>query len=496
VIEWTYHLLCRETQVEEEPQCFILASMFDEHMPTFRATNEFIARKDWAGSFTCLYMDAEPSEKQEVRGDARIFTYSGGPYIPAKYTGFPYENNYLNPQVVCSGDGPGWPEVARDSMKRNFGDGGVEEELPTPLAVILGQTDSKAESLERAFYWVRDKIKYASLKSGHKHIGRSARAQEIVKVGTGDCKDKTYLLGLVCDKLEIPYDIVAISTSQGVLIENHPADQFDHVFLRAKLDSGWVYLDAASVISPFGNVPAWCQGMKALLLDDAGTIIEIPADRPSDNLLQITETFRVRSGTWLEGEFEFWANGHLGRVMDDRWKSYSMAMDDPVQAAQEALRLYLPSALVLESTKLSDASTSRDFKVTGKHRRCPLVALEKNTTNIGRLTWELPSLPISYWRGLQIDRLFAVDFPMEANLQVNLGGEIRRSVRDLSRLDRLTNDISRIEETVTEGNDAIEIRRSVTFEKKIIEGELVREVPATLEHIEQALQFVISLDAS
>jgi hypothetical protein len=85
---------------------------------------------------------------------------------------------------------------------------------------------------------------------------------------------------------------------------------------------------------------------------------------------------------------------------------------------------------------------------------------------------------------------------MEANLQVNLGGEIRRSVRDLSRLDRLTNDISRIEETVTEGNDAIEIRRSVTFEKKMIEGELVREVPATLEHIEQALQFVISLDAS
>jgi hypothetical protein len=150
----------------------------------------------------------------------------------------------------------------------------------------------------------------------------------------------------------------------------------------------------------------------------------------------------------------------------------------------------------MESTKSSDTSTANEFRVSGNHRRCPLVSLDKRQMDIGRLSWELPSLPISYWRGLQIDKLFVVDFPMEARLRVNLLGEVRRAVHDLSRIDRLENDISEITERIAEEPDSIGVQRTIVFKRKIMGADLIPEVPPTLERIEQALQFVLSLDES
>jgi hypothetical protein len=439
-------------------------------------------------------MDEQPREVEKNISGVRFHAVTGGPYIPRKHTGFPYENNYLNPLVVCSGDGPNWADIAQDALERNFGDNDFDDEIPTALSIVMNEGDGPDESLEKAFYWIRDKLKYAALSSAHRHIGREARAVEIVKAGTGDCKDKTYLLSLVCRKLDIPNDIVAVSTSQGYLVEEHPADQFDHVFLRAKLESGWVYLDAASALSTFGNAPAWCQGMKVLVLDEGGSVIRIPVDDPSANHLRITETFHAREGTWLEGAFEMRATGHLGRLMDDRWKSYSLAMSDPIQAAQEALRLYFPFVLVTEAAKLSDTSSSGEFRVSGKHRRGPLVSLGKKHMDIGRLSWELPSLPISYWRGLQIDKLFVVDFPMQADLDVRILGELRRSVNDISHVEPLANDIADVTQRMTEESDSIGFQRTIIFKKKYIQDELLVESTPTLERIEQALQSVISFD--
>jgi hypothetical protein len=180
--------------------------------------------------------------------------------------------------------------------------------------------------------------------------------------------------------------------------------------------------------------------------------------------------------------------------MDDRWKSYSLAMSDPIQAAQEALRLYFPFVLVTEAAKLSDTSSSGEFRVSGKHRRGPLVSLGKKHMDIGRLSWELPSLPISYWRGLQIDKLFVVDFPMQADLDVRILGELRRSVNDISHVEPLANDIADVTQRMTEESDSIGFQRTIIFKKKYIQDELLVESTPTLERIEHALQSVISFD--
>ena len=292
--------------------------------------------------------------------------------------------------------------------------------------------------------------------------------------------------------MKVPYQYVAVSTKTGMILDDLPAHQFNHVFIRAEVDGDWVYMDAASSISPFGSAPAWCQGTQAMVLDGTGTIITIPSDRPSQNALTVSETFTGMEDGWLAGRFAFEATGHTARQVSERWKVISLSFNDSRQAAQEGLRNYVPHAMVTDHKFDSDTGSSNLFRVTGSHRRCPLISLEKNPRRIGRLTWEVPTLPIHYWRMLEIGRLFSVEFPIRIDLYVRLEGEAFLALEDMSRAPEVENGVCRIEETISEYSDAVRIHRSIVFKKKFIQGAEVELVPHTLEEIEKALQLVMA----
>ena len=78
---------------------------------------------------------------------------------------------------------------------------------------------------------------------------------------------------------------------------------------------------------------------------------------------------------------------------------------------------------------------------------------------------------------------------------LRIEGDVRRAVDDVSRTPPLHNAIARVTEDVVEEPDALEIRRTMTLEQKIIRGAATKLVPPSLEHFEKALNMVIACRA-
>lgn len=494
LIDWCYHLLVRDRGINGKPHTFFLTGLFDGWIPTFKGRVEISAPVELPSRCAVRNSDCEVSRR--VANGVETMVFEDKKFVPARRTGFVFENHYLNPMVICASDDIAWRDVVPTIRAQIYGTSPVEEELPEPLATLVDGIENKESALEHAFYWVRDTLKYATIRSGVRNIGREDRARRIIESGVGNCNDKSYLLALVCKSLGLPHELVSISTKNGILIEDMPADQFDHVFVRVKPNDHWVYLDAASQESTYGSAPAWCQGMQVLVIENEGYVTTIPIDPPDVNSMEVSEVFdRVHAGR-VHGSFDFRAHGQCAQFVDERWKRISLNMDDQQQAGQEALREYLPSSAVQTYSQAADTSSRSEFQVSGLHSRGPLVALGKSDKVIVTLVWDVPFLPMTYWRTLQLNRLFVVIFSTTVTLEARLEGDLYRCVEDVSRVRTLDNPVCKIEDDVLDDGSALSVRRTIVFKQKYTRGEEVILVPEALERIEEALQLVISIDAA
>ena len=193
VIEWSHDLANRDQVIRDNHRYFVFSSLYDEHHPTFRARCRFVAPEDMNVRITTRNFETAPEESREVVSDRLFYEVRGDRFVPAKYSGMPYENNYLNPLVACSSRDLTWAEVSDEAGEVNFGVVNLDEPVPDSILAAMGEDQDSTVALERAYYWTRDKLKYASLESGNLRVGQKGQATEIVKAGTADCKEKSYL---------------------------------------------------------------------------------------------------------------------------------------------------------------------------------------------------------------------------------------------------------------------------------------------------------------
>jgi hypothetical protein len=172
----------------------------------------------------------------------------------------------------------------------------------------------------------------------------------------------------------------------------------------------------------------------------------------------------------------------------------SLMFDASTHAAGEALRHYLPASFVAEYSRKADTSASGVFQVEGRHSRGPLVTLGRHERVICTLSWDVPFLPIAYWRTLQSDRLFVVELPTKVSLVLRLEGDMLRSLRDVSSIHGMNNAVGSVEEEVVESPDAMTIRRTIVLPKRLIRGDEIGLVPESFERIEKAMQLVLVSD--
>jgi len=486
IVEWNYSVLCRNNP--DKSGIFLLTDINHPHFPTFRSSIVF---ETPPGFDLILSTKEDPLENPEkIIGDDGKTRYElkDSEYIPAKNTGFYYENNYLNPVYACGSVSNTWESISNKLRNEVLGEHFQKDELPEPLDMIVHDKNSVENILEQSFYWIRDKIKYASLPSGVQQIGKMGRARGIIEAGMGNCNDKSYLLCLVCKNLNIPFEVIAVSYGEGVIFKGLPADQFDHVFIRARPADRWLYLDAASSYSVFGNSPMYLQGLDALFISEKGSLGRIAEDAPDTNRIEISEVINNFSDGWIETDLNIRSLGHLARGLDETLKSVSLSFEDQNQAAQEALRDYLPSIIVTKFEKTRNTANSNFCDLSCQGKRCPVISFgDKSAANF---RWGMPSLPMPLWRAFINENLFVYSFPHTVSLSLTFKGDILDSLSDISNTASFSGDICDIEEVREKEPDFFRISRTITLREKYVRSDRMKYFPQIMENIEQALQIL------
>ncbi|MBU1319738.1 MAG: DUF3857 and transglutaminase domain-containing protein [candidate division Zixibacteria bacterium] len=491
IVEMSHVILCKEGAPAKEGQhtATVIANLNHEFHPTLLGQVEFAAPADWSLSFRIVNESDNVEREDSLDNSRQRVCFNSRNYIPAGNIGFPYQDSFLNPIIACGTSDETWENVASRIIQHNLGSDNSEDELPTVLTEIIDASADEASALERSFYWIRDGLKYGSIGSALKNIGATGRAKAIVEAGIADCKDKSYLLNLVCKRLGLPSNYVFVSGERGLIFEDLPSDQFDHVFVKVLLNDKWIYLDAADRYAPFASAPSRYQGLKGLEVGETCEIRLIANDDPGRNRLQIVETFHSIEGEWLSGNLSLKASGHSARLIDEQCKINSLQMQTATQSVQSVLRGLLPSLILLSHERMAQTSHSNVFEISGTHRRCQLSKLRHQL--VGTLDWRNPTIPIGVWRTYDLRTLFAFYVPEIVFIQTVITGDLLSRLEGFSGCVALKNDICEVDGHSVRENDSVKITREIMIKTVLVEGEDVRLIPTVLETIEEALQLAL-----
>lgn len=494
VIECTFHILVPHEQTSEgRPRLFVPLPLFHTVFPTFQGHAEFSVPASW--DFRCVSKNGAPSLTTELIEENTLAVHrcQGERFVPLDATGYPYDTFLWEPYLACSCGATSWKDVSEMFMKRNIGDCQLDETLPTPLANILSLETDPLRAMERTFYFVRDKIKYGSFVAARKLIGNTGRLEAVVSSGVGDCRDKAYALAQIARKLGLEFQFLAISTDRGLLVEELPVDQFDHVFVRVRNGSEWYYLDATDSLGGFGLPPGYLQGIKVLVGNDGeGTIVSLPEDDPDRNGTDIVETFESLDEDYLSGTFSLSGTGRTGRKLDEHWKAWSLRKADPIAAAAEAMTVYLPSIQLERITKTSNTAVSDLLAASGSYRRTRWARLGDRL--VGTIVWNDPAIPFETMRHSGRAKRCLIDVPHTMHMTVHLRGPLLERLKDYSSVGNLSNPICEVTSNVTKEVGSLTLHRSIVLKKRVIDADDLEHLPKSLACLEQALRLSLALE--
>jgi hypothetical protein len=494
IVEMCYHLVCHESLIVKDRRVplSIVTTVHDQFLPTYIGRAKLRAPRE----YRLRYSLHDPKNAIELaeseEGGYQVISLGIDRYIPVNNTNSFFEAYLFNPVAACTTDEKEWPEIAESVLVNNFGDLHLEEDLPNPLQGFVTDSASPQEALRKAFYWTRDKLKYAAVDSAARLIGRPNRAASIVASGMADCKDKSYLLYLTGKKLGLGIQLVAVSSQHGVIFGDLPSDQFDHVLVRVRLDDRWYYLDAANRYAVFGSTPPPYQGMDTLVITDGSKLETMPIDSPENSRVIITETFDGISQGRLSGSFHLEARGNIARLIDENWKSQSLQAMDYLQAAQSIMESFMPSAVLSSFDRISHTAHTDTFEVLGMLHRCQLSAVGKNL--VGTMEWNDPTMPTRVWRSLRVDQAFGFSLPSMIEMHAVFTGDLPGRMAECSDPFSMDNELCEISADRIQRGDDIVMRRRVVIKEKFVDKELLHLVPEVMKGIEKTFQMAIILE--
>ena len=487
LVEYTYSLLRRDHN--NEAGFFILENVTDVANPTLSGIVEITWPHDWELKFSTLNADEVVEYRREPDRKKGLARFEVRRQPVRTVSGNPYQSRTLNPVFACAKSGLSWSEAAKNLETGNFPPNFEEIELSGELSEVIAEAPDSTTALARGFYWVRDHIKYGSLRSGNNRLLDTDRAAAIDEARIGDCKDKTFLLALICRHLGIPFEQVLVSVRNGMVVEDLPADQFDHVILRAKVDGAWRYLDAAGSLDTFTNVPVGLQGLKGLVLGEGGRLIEIPVDTMAVNPLRITEQITLEDESWLVSDIELEMAGPFGRYFDEQWKYHSLTNPGENRALENALAMVLPGLTVLGFERLADTGHGDICHLRVQGRRARLTHLTDRRVAMCEIF--IPSIPVKGYREQELGDEFtfsicqAVDWRMELDdrLAAEFGGYSRFEQRDFG--------FGRTVRGSFPGGNGMRMARQLEVSQRVIGGPSISSLPQFFEVVEDYCRVVL-----
>ena len=489
VLELEYHILHSNRFVTDgRPDFFIKADLNLEH-PVWESTVQIKCPHSW--NVQCIPLNGAPPPVH-TNNDSEWQSYQTTVHDLA-YDAFATESEergMRSPLVCCAWGWKNWEEFGHD--RREFYINLPVDEVPEILNTAMAKGETAQERLCLAFEWIRDRLKYASLPSAKKRIGKTGTAEKIVATGVGDCVDRAYLLGLIARSLGLEFEYVLAATRGAPLVAEVPAEQFDHVFIRVRNGDGWVYLDGTSAQTPFGQPPWEQQGTFVLGLGPQIGLIEVPVDDPAVNRLDLSESLTCDEQGGMAGTFAISAAGVLGRILDRRWKGSSMSYEDPDRAAKFALGENFSAATLADWTFRTDPLARDSFELAGSHRRNPLE--EMGGKRFGVLEWHFQAgIPFSIWKE-RIWKDVAI-LPLTLTLALNLDIQPPPGwrIEGRSQMTHFDNEFATVLEHEHWDGPKLRITRQLIVKRRKVTGAEVERMPEFLHALESAQKLSVML---
>ena len=488
-IELVYFLIGIHPERSTDEPGFFLLSDLSSSFPTWKSRASLIAPEPW--NVRCMTTNGGPSPSRESIDDGRQRYHVEVDRV--FYDGWgvsDMERRYRSPHFCAAWGDRAWSEIASEGATK-FCHVIREDTLPEPIQQAIEPVESVEGKLRVGFDWIRDNLKYMSLQSNKDLTDDPDLARKIVAIGVGDCMDRAYLVSILCRTLGIPCEYVVTAADAEYVVPEVPAQQFDHILVRAHLDSRDIYLDATRTDTPFGWTPRYLQGLQVLPLTTDATLETVAEETPEANQIAISEQLHCDPVDGVAGTFEMTALGMPARWWDSHWKAISMDVENPIRVARLALRRQLPSAEVTEWDVKPYESGYEHFGLRGRHARTSLFPINGQFVGMADYKTELfqmYQLKDRDWRGVNI-------FPLPLRYWISLAITCPEgySIAGTSAPTRFSSTFGDVLVAMTQNDGSLAVECTMTVKRKFVTIDDPTEVLQFLNAWERALTFAFIL---
>jgi hypothetical protein len=195
-----------------------------------------------------------------------------------------YQNPYQRVDYIKN-----WPDLGKRFTEYIDGFTDKQSCLTKQLSELNLDTSDQLSLLQTIYTKISKNIKVKGSGEGsyisHEHLC------EVLEEGAGTRDEKNIILVEMAKKAGLSAWPVLISTrSHGrVNPDIYQLQQFNHIIAFVEIDSGAVFLDAASEYCPFGMLPANCLSPYGFLIDgDKSQIVRLKTPQPRTYRLDVT----------------------------------------------------------------------------------------------------------------------------------------------------------------------------------------------------------------
>jgi len=212
----------------------------------------------------------------------------------------------------------------------------LSEETKNKIKEMVKGVSDPIERAKIIYEYVQNKTRYISIQV---EIGgwQPMLADDVDKLGYGDCKALTFYTKSLMDVAEVPaiYTAVYAGESKRSLEKNVVSVQGNHVFLCLPREKDSIWLECTSQKVPFGYKNSFTDDRDVLAITSkGGKIIHTSTNPPEDNLQETTADLTITEDGSIKGNAKIYSFGtqyhdHLRRYegkspkdIDENMKEY------------------------------------------------------------------------------------------------------------------------------------------------------------------------------
>lgn len=219
-----------------------------------------------------------------------------------------------------------WNVIAKEYLERYYKDRLQATDSLVKLTNKLIAGKSSDEEKIQAVYNYAQGLRYEAIPLGDRGW-RPALPADVIRLGYGDCKDKSTLLITMLRELGYKAEPVLVLTmDEGRMDPSFPTRRFNHMIARVETKAGRIlWLDPTLRYARLTDMRWDCEDINVLVLHDnkTATIERTPGSISQDNITTINQVVTIDNSDSLLFQVDMVYKGEQNHSRRNKFKDYS-----------------------------------------------------------------------------------------------------------------------------------------------------------------------------